>query len=93
MKWVSALAIVVALGVMATPWRLLWQNESLPIELDDTKGYIVAKEADELYVYSPEASAGERYLVLQRTDPRITSVGVTPTYIFGQESCGEGDES
>lgn len=90
MKWVSALAIVVAVGVMATPWRLLWQNNSLPIELADWKGFIVAEEGDELYVYSPEAPAGERHLVIQRDDSRVTYVGATPEYIFGEQTCGEG---
>ena len=93
MKWVSALAIVVAVGVMATPWRLLWQNKSLPMELADRKAYIVAEEGDELYVYSPEAPAGERHLVIQRDDSRVTDVGATPEYIFGEERCGEGGGS
>lgn len=93
MKWVSALAVVVAVGVMATPWRLIWQNKSLPIELGGVKGYIVAEEDDDLYVYSPEAPAGKQHLVIQDTDPRITGMGVTPEHIFGKESCGEGGDS
>ena len=90
MKWVSAMAILVGLGTMSMPWRLLWNNKSPPIEVGQVKGYVVARDDDELFVYAPKEPAGKQHLTIRPDDPRITSLSRTPEYIFGEESCEEG---
>jgi serine/threonine protein kinase len=90
MKAVSALAIVVGFSILCIPWRLLWQNESPPIELRSISGYIVAQDQDNLVVYAPEATAGQpRHFIIPRDDPRVVRLGETPEYVFGQERCEE----
>ena len=91
MKWLSALSILVGFAVMSIPWRLVWNNDSTPIEIGAIKGYVVAGDDAELFIYAPEAPVEQRRLAVRRDDPRITNLGTTPENIFGGESCEEGE--
>ena len=82
MRWLSAAAIIVSLVIMASPWRLIWKNESLPVWIGETKGYVVAEKGDEWFVYIPRAVDSQEHLVIGSDDPRITHVGAKLENIF-----------
>lgn len=82
MKWLSASAILVSLVVMASPWRLVWKNESLPVWIGETKGYVAAEKGDEWFVYVPIATGEQGHIVIERSDPRISRVGANLENVF-----------
>lgn len=82
MKWIGASAILISLVVMASPWRLVWKNESLPVWIGETKGYVVAEKGDEWFVYVPVATNGQRHVVIDSNDPRISRVGENLENVF-----------
>jgi serine/threonine protein kinase len=91
MKSISALAIVVGFVILCAPWRLLWWSRLPPVEIGDLKGYVVAQDQEALAIYAPDAPKGEpRHFVIPRNDARITKLGETPEYIFGEEQCEGG---
>ncbi|GMR23774.1 MAG: hypothetical protein BMS9Abin37_2238 [Acidobacteriota bacterium] len=82
MRWLSAAAIIVSLVIMASPWRLIWKNDSLPVWIGETTGYVVAEKGDEWFVYIPRAVDSQEHLVIGSDDPRITRVGDRLENIF-----------
>jgi serine/threonine protein kinase len=66
---------VVAVVTVILPWRLLYQNRSERIDLAGSRCYQIARDADRLLLYCPEAPI-PRITILPVSDPRVQPTGI-----------------
>jgi len=71
MRIASAGAILVAIAVMAGPWKLFWKSDVEIVRLEGKKAFVLASNRDDLYVYAPEAEPDRRRVTVGRRDGRV----------------------